>query len=113
MKRVSMTLVALLVAVLVSMTLVAQKPAQSPPAPERMDQFEDAHKGLFGAKVGESSEAVRRSNELAAALPAAGAPVGKIPYKNFIDEQIFGRIEREGIPHAALTNDEEFIRRAF
>jgi hypothetical protein len=29
----------------------------------------------------------------------------------FIDEQIFGKMQREGIPHAPLATDQEFLRR--
>lgn len=36
-----------------------------------------------------------------------------VPRKNLIDEYIFGRMEREGIPHAPLASDEEFIRRLY
>jgi hypothetical protein len=36
-----------------------------------------------------------------------------MPRKNFIDEIVFGRIERDRIPHAGLTTDEEFLRRVY
>jgi hypothetical protein len=36
-----------------------------------------------------------------------------VPIRNFIDEFIFGKIRREGIPHAGLSTDEEFIRRIY
>ena len=32
---------------------------------------------------------------------------------NFIDGHIFGRMKKDGIPHAALSSDEEFARRAW
>ena len=32
---------------------------------------------------------------------------GPIP-RNYIDEQLFGRMDRDGIPHAGLASDEEF-----
>ena len=34
-----------------------------------------------------------------------------IPRKNLIDEFIFGKMEKDGVPHAALSSDEEFFRR--
>ena len=34
-----------------------------------------------------------------------------LPRKNFIDDHIFGKMEKEGIPHAPLTSDTEFLRR--
>ena len=36
-----------------------------------------------------------------------------MPRRNYIDEQLFGRMERDGIPHAGLASDEEFLRRAY
>ena len=34
-----------------------------------------------------------------------------VPRKNLIDESIFSRIERDRVPHAPLSGDEEFFRR--
>jgi len=34
-----------------------------------------------------------------------------VPIRNFIDEFIFAKIKKDGIPHAGLCTDEEFIRR--
>lgn len=42
------------------------------------------------------------------APPIAAAPVKR---QNFIDEQVFAAIERDKIPHAPLSSDEEFFRR--
>ena len=39
-----------------------------------------------------------------------GAPT---PRKNFIDEHIFGRMERDGIRPASLSSDQEFVRRVY
>ena len=36
-----------------------------------------------------------------------------VPRKNFIDEYIFGRMERDGIRPAPLADDQEFLRRAY
>ncbi|MBI1788094.1 MAG: DUF1549 domain-containing protein [Acidobacteria bacterium] len=36
-----------------------------------------------------------------------------IPKRNFIDEEIFGKLERLNVPSAALTTDEEFLRRIY
>ncbi len=36
---------------------------------------------------------------------------GAVARKNFIDEFIFAKIEKDGIPHAPLASDEEFFRR--
>jgi len=34
-----------------------------------------------------------------------------VPRRNFIDNHIFGKMQRDGIPHAPLATDREFIRR--
>ena len=41
------------------------------------------------------------------AKPASSA----IPRKNLIDEFIFGKMEKDGVPHAGLSSEEEFFRR--
>ena len=48
--------------------------------------------------------------ELIADGEASGDPA-LVPRKNFIDEHIFGKMELDGIPHAALSRDTEFFRR--
>ena len=40
--------------------------------------------------------------------PAQALPIRR---KNLIDERVFGKMEKEGIPHAPLSSDEEFLRR--
>src|SRR4051812_45961794 len=40
--------------------------------------------------------------------PASTAPVKR---RNFIDDFIFGKMERDKIPHAGLCSDTEFLRR--
>jgi hypothetical protein len=74
--------------------------------------MEEAHRGIFSAPKNPAAEAVKRTNQAAAALPGT-ASAGKIPRKNFIDDHIFGRIERDRIPHAGLATDAEFVRRAY
>jgi hypothetical protein len=39
--------------------------------------------------------------------------VAALPIKNLVDEYIFKRMERDGIPHAPLSSDEEFVRRIY
>jgi len=41
----------------------------------------------------------------------ARAPVASVKRKNYIDDHIFGKMEREGVPHAGLATDAEFLRR--
>lgn len=41
----------------------------------------------------------------------AAQPAARLPKKNLIDEFIFGKMEKDGIPNAPLASDEEFFRR--
>src|SRR6266704_1858758 len=84
-------------AIVVSVSAQEQK---QQPAPVSADQFEKAHQNLFGSQTDKAAEASR----LTAGFAAPGsALLGDIPRKNYIDEQIFGRMERDGIPHAPLA----------
>jgi len=84
------------------------RPAQ--PGPMSPEGFSETHRSLFvgpaSDNVGSLTESLVGSNT--ASARAALAPVAR---RNFIDEQIFGKIERDGIPHAPMADDREFIRR--
>src|SRR5437016_8981202 len=45
--------------------------------------------------------------------PSRAADTIPIPRKNFIDEYIFGRMERDGIQPAPISGDQEFLRRVY
>ena len=51
--------------------------------------------------AGETDRLIGRSN----------GPSQLIPRRNFIDDHIFGKIERDGVPHAAVADDATFFRR--
>jgi hypothetical protein len=55
------------------------------------------------AAASDLTERLRPSDRAAATSP--------VPRRNLIDEFIFGKIERDGVPHAPLASDEEFFRR--
>lgn len=61
-------------------------------------------------------EAYERTLAFARALPktreARSVPAAQLPRRNFIDDEIFARLEAEGVPAAPLSSDEEFLRRA-
>lgn len=59
------------------------------------------------ARRGAYEQALRVSRSLSARSAAATAA----PRANFIDEHIFNRLEADGVPAAALSTDEEFLRR--
>jgi hypothetical protein len=88
-----------------------KKPA--PPTQRQMDKAEEAHRGMLGAKPDTAKEAGRSTHRVAAGLPAGAGARGRIARKNLIDEHIFGRMQRDRIPHARLSTDEEFVRRAY
>ena len=54
-----------------------------------------------------------RLNKLTAevAPKTSHASVQPVPVRNFIDEFIFSKMQRDGVPHAGLSTDAEFLRR--
>jgi hypothetical protein len=54
-----------------------------------------------------------RLNNLTAevAPKTSHASLNSVPIRNFIDQFIFSRMQRDGIPHAGLSTDAEFLRR--
>jgi Protein of unknown function (DUF1549)/Protein of unknown function (DUF1553) len=109
---------ALIIAVVFSLSLVVsaqlpQKDQTQPNQPQAdQDRIEAAHGKLLSAED-KAKEASRLTEAVAPALPAAAASNAPVPRKNFIDEFIFGRMERDKIPHAPIAGDEEFLRRAY
>jgi hypothetical protein len=92
-----------------ALTIAAQQQA----SPQAQDAIEKAHADLLKSGGDKAAEAGRATEELSRSLPRAANPAGAIPRRNYIDEHIFGRMERDKIPHAALSTDEEFVRRAY
>jgi hypothetical protein len=106
-------IVALAIACLV-FTVSAQnqdKPKTAPPiSPRTADDFERAHQGVFTPDEDKAAEASRLTATFAG---TASGPVGEVARRNYIDEQIFGRMERDKVPHASLAGDNEFVRRVY
>src|SRR5881392_4362358 len=99
---------------LISLVISAQGPQTNPPPSPQVDQdrIEAAHGKLLSGED-RAKDASRLTEAVAPALPASAASTAPIPRKNFIDEFIFGRMERDKIPHAPIAGDEEFMRRAY
>ena len=57
------------------------------------------------------AEAGALTEQVSRELPATTQ--GKVERKNLIDDHIFGKMERDSIPHAGLSSDEEFLRRIY
>lgn len=97
-----------------SISIVAELPQQDqaqPSKPQSDPDFNKAHQGLFTTedKVKEATDLTKR---VAAGLPNAASPAAvPVPHKNFIDDYVFARMERNHIPHAPLSSDEEFLTR--
>ena len=93
--------------------VAAQLPQKDSPQPSQKqeDRIEAAHEQLLSGQD-KAAEASRLTQAVASALPGGG-PSTPIPRKNFVDEWIFGRMDRDKVPHAPLAGDEEFLRRAY
>jgi len=81
---------------------------QAKPEPLPADRFSEIHKPLF--EPVRKNQAGTLTEQLSPSLP--GTRTGpRIMRRNFIDQHIFGRMEKDGIPSAPLATDYEFIRR--
>ena len=60
------------------------------------------------AKADRRATLARQTEEL---VPGRAHVAQAVPYKNFIDDHVFGKIERAGLPHAPLADDATFFRR--
>jgi hypothetical protein len=94
----------------------AGPPAQPSPTPAEIqaqrERTERAHDELRRIADDTAREAARLTDDVAAGL--GGDPRGgPVPRRTFIDRLLFERMERDGVPHAAISSDEEFVRRAF
>jgi len=108
----------LMITMVLFLTLVvtAQLPQQDRPQTNQPqmndDRIEGAHAPLF-SNQNTAVEASRLTEAAASALPGTGASYEPVSRKNFVDEFVFGKMERDKIPHAPLSGDAEFLRRAY
>src|SRR3954470_13002902 len=68
----------------------------------------DAHAPLFHSRTNQAGSTTQKA---LSQIPAQAVQSAPVPRHNFIDDEIFGRIEREKIPHSPLATDREFVRR--
>jgi hypothetical protein len=85
-------------------SLQAQKPASKFPGEHTDEKLNPARPDK------QVSELTR---DVAAKLPHTGTGERKLAVRNLIDQQLFGAMQRDGIPHAPLSNDYEFCRRLY
>jgi hypothetical protein len=73
------------------------------------DQFLSAQSRVRG-------DVYQRTNQFArvrAASQSKTVDAATLPRRNFIDDEIFSKLARQGIPSAPLSTDEEFLRRIY
>lgn len=97
----------LLLAIAFSGNVWAQDPNQ------HMEDLEKVHSSLIQPQVSKSGAMAALTAELATSLPKQGSLYEKVPVRNYVDQFLFARMQRDKIPHAPLAGDEEFARRAY
>jgi hypothetical protein len=79
------------------------------PVVDSSNMSSDVHAPLFQGP--RTLEAGANTERLASGLPMPVGSVQRVPRRNFIDNHIFGKMERDGVPHAPQASDLEFFRR--
>ena len=99
-----------LAAALVLAGLAAAPEAAAQLAPSAEANADRAHRSVEGVHPSASEVAEAVTSQAAGLRPVAAseAPVAR---RNFIDEELFSKMERDGVPHAGLAGDGEFLRR--
>ena len=109
MKLIEKSFVCLAVVAL-AMRAEAGEPGQHREEALSPEQFNKAHKSLFTPKksqAGVLTERLLKDHSVPRQEPAP--PVRR---RTLVDDFIFGKMQRDGIPHAPLSSDTEFLRRA-
>lgn len=84
------------------------KQKQAKPEAMSQERFSEIHAPLLQPK---SNDAGSLTERVAPSTAARIGAVPRLPRRNFVDEQLFGRMERDGVAPAPLASDYEFIRR--
>ena len=97
--------------VALAMSAQADEPAQLREESLSPEQFNKVHKSLFTPQKSQEAGALTEQLLKNQSVPRQEetAPAQR---RNFVDDFIFGKLERDGIPHAPLASDTEFLRRA-
>src|SRR5262245_28028477 len=93
--------------------IVGQKPQTATPPPKTpdMEKVDKIHESVF-SKTNKADEASKLTEEMSKALPGA-AKVGPVTRRNYIDEVLFSRMDRDKITHVSISADEEVIGRVY
>src|SRR5438093_7902845 len=98
-----------------TLVLSAQLPQkdQEQAQPRQTDPgFEAAHERVF-QPPDKAGDVGRLTEKVAPSGPASPAALAPLPHKNYVDDFILGRMERDHVPHAPLSTDAEFLRRVY
>ena len=107
MKQVGNILVCVLLTALMLSAQEQGEPREARPEVLSPEKFSETHGSLFDPP--KSNEAAELTDRLLGSEP--GAEPGLVQRRNFIDDHIFGKMERDGVPHAPPASDIEFLRR--
>ena len=83
------------------------EPREARPEALGPEEFSEAHGSLFDRP--KSNQAAALTDRLLGSEP--GSEPDLVERRNFIDDHIFGKMERDGVPHARPASDIEFLRR--
>ncbi|MEX2261040.1 MAG: DUF1549 domain-containing protein [Bryobacteraceae bacterium] len=87
----------------------ANGPGKARPEAISPDRFSEIHAPLFQPpKSKEAGALTERMKPSTSSLPGSAASLAP---RNYIDQHIFGEMQRAGVPHAPLATDMEFLRR--
>src|SRR5207248_10682650 len=81
--------------------LAADTPKKAKIEPMAQDRFAEAHAPLFQPPP--SKDAGALTERVAPSRPGVAA-ADRMPRRNFIDEFIFAKMERDGVPHAPIAS---------
>src|ERR1700737_1275112 len=109
MKRLAPVGAGFLVASSALLWAADDQPKKAQVEPMSQDRFSEIHAPLF--QPPKSQDAGALTDRIAASLPGSKLVSAPVPRRNFVDHQIFGKMERDRIPHSPLTSDNEFLRR--
>jgi len=109
MIRPALFVIALLI---LSLSIVAQNTGKSSQKDQNLDKYDDAHESMI-KQTDKAKEVSQFTDQMAQSLPAGSQALAKMPRKTFVDNYIFDRIERDGVPHSGLSSDTEFVRRVY
>lgn len=84
------------------------QPREENLSPER---FSEIHAPLLTPKPSKDASAAAVTERVARTLPPPAAGALALTPRNFVDRRIFTKLREEGVAHAALTSDAEFLRR--